>query len=114
MDFRGLCVRWAIKSDKSLVKKVIPVKDVKAHIMIIVGEDDQMWNSPAMAKKIKEQKPDTEINLYKDAGHLFLGNGVLSTPEMMMRTGGSLYANEKANTESQKAINNFLLEKHGK
>lgn len=104
----------AIKSDKSLVKKVIPVKDVKAHIMIIAGEDDQMWNSPAMAKKIKEQKPDTEINLYKDAGHLFLGNGVLSAPEMRMRTGGSLSANEKANTESQKSINNFLLEKHGK
>lgn len=35
---------------------------------MIVGEDDLMWDSFAMAQKIKEKNPNAKIYSYKGAG----------------------------------------------
>lgn len=102
----------AIEQDPSSPEKLIPVKNVKANILMIVGEDDLMWDSFAMAKKIKEQNPNAKIYSYKGAGHIFAGNGVLNLGKIRIATGGTIEGNEKARSESRKTIDAFLKENH--
>ena len=102
----------AIEKDSSSQEKLIPVKNVKANILMIAGEDDLMWDSLAMAKKIKDQNPNAKIYPYKGAGHIFAGNGVLNLGKIIIATGGTTESNEKARSESRKTIDAFLKENH--
>lgn len=102
----------AIKEDSSSQEKLIPIKDVKANILMIVGEDDLMWDSLAMADKIKEQNPKAKIYSYKEAGHIFASNGVLNLGKIRIATGGTTESNDKAESESRKTIDAFLKENH--
>ena len=79
---------------------------------MIAGEDDLMWDSLAMANKIKEQTPSAKIYSYKGAGHIFAGNGILDLGKIRVATGGTAESNEKARSESRKAIDAFLKENH--
>ncbi|MGH2129360.1 alpha/beta fold hydrolase [Enterococcus faecalis] len=102
----------AIKEDSTSKEKLIPIKDVKANILMIVGEDDLMWDSLAMANKIKEQNPKAKIYSYKAAGHIFAGNGILNLGKIRVATGGTAESNDKAESESRKTIDAFLKENH--
>ena len=102
----------AIEKDSSSQEKLIPVKNVKANILMIVGEDDLMWDSLAMANKIKDQNPNAKIYSYKGAGHIFAGNGILNLGKIRVATGGTAEGNVKARSESRKAIDAFLKENH--
>ncbi|WP_311562033.1 alpha/beta fold hydrolase [Peptoniphilus duerdenii] len=102
----------AIEKDSTSQEKLIPAKDVKANIFLIVGEDDMMWDSLAMANKIKEQNPKANIYSYKGAGHIFAGNGILDLGKTRVATGGTAEGNEKAKSESRKTIDDFLKENH--
>ncbi|WP_138159660.1 alpha/beta fold hydrolase [Peptoniphilus catoniae] len=102
----------AIEEDSTSQEKLIPIKDVKANILMIVGEDDLMWDSLAMANKIKEQTPNAKIYSYKGAGHIFAGNGILDLGKIRVATGGTAEGNEKAKSESRKTIYDFLKENH--
>lgn len=102
----------AIEKDSSSQEKLIPVKDVKANILMIVGEDDLMWDSLAMANKIKEENPKAKIYSYKGAGHIFAGNGIINIKNMRIATGGTAEDNKKAKIQSIKAIDAFLIENH--
>ena len=102
----------AIEKDSTSKEKLIPAKDVKANILMIVGEDDMMWDSLAMANKIKEQNPKANIYSYKGAGHIFAGNGILNLGKIRVATGGTAESNEKAKSESRKTIDDFLKENH--
>jgi len=102
----------AIEQDSSSQEKLIPVKNVKANILMIAGEDDLMWDSFAMAKKIKDQNPKAKIYSYKGAGHIFAGNGVLNLGKIRIATGGTTESNDKAESESRKTIDAFLKENH--
>lgn len=102
----------AIEKDSSSQEKLIPVKNIKANILMIAGEDDLMWDSLAMANKIKEQNPKAKIYSYKGAGHIFAGNGILDLGKIRVATGGTAEGNEKARSESRKAIDAFLKENH--
>ena len=102
----------AIEQDSSSQEKLIPVKNVKANILMIAGEDDLMWDSLAMAKKIKDQNPNAKIYSYKGAGHIFAGNGVLNLGKIRIATGGTIEGNDKAKSESRKTIDAFLKENH--
>ena len=102
----------AIEKDSSSQEKLIPVKDVKANILMIVGEDDLMWDSLAMANKIKEENPKAKIYSYKGAGHIFAGNGIINIKNERIATGGTAEGNKKAKIESIKAIDAFLKENH--
>ena len=102
----------AIEKDSTIEEKLIPVKDVKANILMIAGEDDLMWDSLAMANKIKEQNLSAKIYSYKGAGHIFAGNGILDLGKIRVATGGTAEGNEKAKNESRKAIDAFLEENH--
>ncbi|ERT57256.1 acyl-CoA thioester hydrolase/BAAT C-terminal domain-containing protein [Peptoniphilus sp. BV3C26] len=102
----------AIEKDSYRQEKLIPIKDVKANILMIVGEDDLMWDSLAMANKIKEQNPNAKIYSYKGAGHIFAGNGIINLVKARIATGGSSEGNEEARNESRKTIDAFLKESH--
>lgn len=102
----------AIEKDSSSQEKLIPVKDVKANILMIAGEDDLMWDSLAMANKIKEENPKAKIYSYKGAGHIFAGNGIINIKNVRIATGGTDEDNKKAKIESIKAIDAFLNENH--
>ena len=102
----------AIEEDPSSQEKLIPVEDIKANILMIVGEDDLMWDSLAMANKIKEQNPEAKIYSYKGAGHIFAGNGVLNLGKIRIATGGTTESNKKKKSESRKTIDDFLKENH--
>ena len=102
----------AIEKDSTSQEKLIPVKDVKANILIIAGEDDLMWDSFGMANKIKEQNSKAKIYSYKGAGHIFAGNGILDLEKIRVATGGTAESNEKAKSESRKIIDAFLKENH--
>lgn len=58
----------AIEQDPSSQEKLIPVKNVKANILMIVGEDDLMWDSFAMAKKKKSKTLMQRFILIKEQG----------------------------------------------
>ena len=102
----------AIEKDSSSQEKLIPVKNIKANILMIAGEDDLMWDSLAMANKIKEQNPKAKIYSCRGAGHIFAGNGILDLGKIRVATGGTAEGNEKARSESRKAIDAFLIENH--
>ena len=102
----------AIEEDSTSQEKLISVKGVKANILMIVGEDDLMWDSLAMANKIKEQNSKAKIYSYKGAGHIFAGNGILNLGKIRVATGGTIEGNEKARSESRKTIDAFLKENH--
>ena len=67
-----------------------------------------------MAKIIKQENKNAILCVYKNAGHVFRGEGVLNTAMARIRTGGTLDANQKAALEREKEINNFLKQQHSK
>lgn len=102
----------AVKKDTAKDLKLIPVKDIQANILMIVGEDDQMWDSYGMAKRIKSQNDRAMMVSYKYAGHIFDGDGILNTSGLRVKTGGSLKANQEASEESNKVMDAFLNRYH--
>ena len=104
----------AIDADSQKDKKLIPVEGINADILLIVGEDDQMWGSGEMAQIIQNHNKNVTICSYKDAGHSFSGNGVSNQPGMRMRLGGTKEGNKKAAEDSEKATDAFLESHHSK
>ena len=102
----------AAEQDLERTRKLIPAQNIKANILMIVGEDDQMWGSYEMAKIIQSYNKNAIISSHKNAGHIFEGNGVLNTPNMRIRLGGTSDGNKIAKLEEEKVINNFLNQYH--
>ena len=102
----------AAEQDLERTRKLIPAQNIKANILMIVGEDDQIWGSYEMAKIIQSYNKNAIISSHKNAGHIFEGNGVLNTPNMRIRLGGTSDGNKKAKLEEEKVINNFLNQYH--
>lgn len=65
----------AIKRDLNNYMKLIPVRDIKTNILMIVGEDDKMWDSYEMANIIKKQNEKGIVISFRNAGHIFAGEG---------------------------------------
>ena len=104
----------SIKADTERAKKLIPVKNIKANVLMIVGEDDQMWGSYDMACAIKEENKNAILWSYKNAGHIFAGDGIVNTSTMRIRVGGNSDGNKYAYLESRKVIDDFLKQHHGR
>ena len=102
----------ALEADSQRAEKIIPVQDTDANILLIVGKDDQMWDSYEMAETIKGLNSNVTIQAYEDAGHVFRGNGVSNQSDMRIRLGGTEEGNKKAAEESEKAIDEFLGQYH--
>ena len=104
----------SIKADTERAKKLIPAKNIKANVLMIVGEDDQMWGSYDMACAIKEENKNAILWSYKNAGHIFAGDGILNTSTMRIRVGGNSDGNKYAYLESRKVIDSFLKQHRGR
>lgn len=57
----------------------IPVERYKGSLMVIGGQEDQVWNSAMMAHNIAERRADAKLEtvslIYTDTGHYLSGNG---------------------------------------
>lgn len=104
----------AISYDKNLKEKKIDVRNIKADILMIVGEDDKMWPSKEMANVIKKENPNAILHSFSNAGHIFEGDGIINLGKTKILTGGNLEENKKALLKSNEIINEFLKNKHNK
>ncbi|MDO5715772.1 MAG: acyl-CoA thioester hydrolase/BAAT C-terminal domain-containing protein [Tissierellia bacterium] len=104
----------AIDKDLENYTKLILKDEINSDILMIVGEDDEMWDSLEMANIIKSIHKSATICSYKNAGHIFHGNGIINAPDMRIKTGGNKESNQRAYAESNKCIDQFLKERHEK
>jgi dienelactone hydrolase len=63
----------------------IPVERYKGPLMVVAGQEDQVWNSAMMAHNIAERRAEAKLEtlslIYTDAGHYLSGNGWSPTSE---------------------------------
>ena len=85
------------------VKARIPVEKFKGPLLIIGGQDDQVWASGMMAHNIAEKRAEhgleTVALIYTDAGHGLTGNGYQPTTMLNagpMKMGGTPEGNGRA------------------
>jgi esterase/lipase len=91
----------AIENTSNIEEARIKAEKFKGNMLILLGEDDGMWNSYNMAFKIKEAKSNnTEIVVYQNVGHAF-GEDRVSGKYFM---GGQSDLNKIALTKSYEKI----------
>ena len=85
----------------------IPVERIQAPIMVIAGQEDQVWNSAMMAHNIAERraqaKLDTVSLIYTDAGHYLSGTGYNPTTQYDAgpnKAGGTPEGNARAQADA--------------
>ncbi len=85
----------------------IPVERIKAPVMVIAGQEDQVWNSAMMAHNIAERraeaKRDTVALIYTDAGHYLSGSGYNPTTQYNAepsKSGGTPEGNARAQADA--------------
>ena len=71
-----------------------------------------MMDTLKMAELIRSQNENATIHSYKDAGHMFSGDGIMTEFGMRMNLGGTVEGNEKAMIESTTVIDDFLKSHH--
>lgn len=96
-------------------KARIPVENIKAPVMVIAGQEDQVWNSAMMAHNIAERRAEaglvTEALIYVDAGHSLGGNGYAPTTQYdrgLSKTGGTPEGNAFAQGDAWPKMIAFL------
>lgn len=103
----------AAKGDENKEEARIKVENTDANIVLIAGDDDNMWQSEVAAENIYNKRPEnTEVFIYEGAGHIFVGDRFMYTSGMTLDMGGNKEANEKAFNESNKVIMDKLSEWH--
>ncbi|MCI6584827.1 MAG: acyl-CoA thioester hydrolase/BAAT C-terminal domain-containing protein [Mobiluncus porci] len=103
----------AVASDQEIATKTISIKDTEARILILAGEDDCMWDSPAMAKAIQAERPaNVTVQVYTDAGHLLTGRSYINAGDTVVCVGGRVQANHRAFIESNELILKTLEQWH--
>jgi dienelactone hydrolase len=93
----------------------IPVERFKGKLLLLAGQDDQLWNSAAMAHNIAERRAEaglpTELRVYSDAGHYLIGDGWSPTTHYNMglkQSGGTPAGNAGAQVDARERISRFL------
>lgn len=105
--------KTAVEMDEQAEKKRIPIENSQAHICLLAGEDDQVWDRATMAKLLHQQVPQkSELHIYPHAGHIFAGDGFLNLKNMRMSTGGETITNQAAGKKSHTVILSFLARHH--
>ncbi|MDY3118797.1 MAG: acyl-CoA thioester hydrolase/BAAT C-terminal domain-containing protein [Peptoniphilus sp.] len=103
----------AIERESHLISKTISVTNTKANILLLVGEDDQMWDSYTMAVSIEKQRPEnTMVRSFPDAGHTLRGARYIHTGSTILEVGGEEKPNRKAKAESETLILETLMSWH--
>jgi dienelactone hydrolase len=89
------------------VKARIPVEKFKGPLLVIGGQDDQVWASGMMAHNIAEKRAahglETVALIYSDAGHALSGHGFQPTTQLNagpMKMGGTPEGNGRASGDA--------------
>lgn len=97
------------------VRARIPVERFKGALLLLAGQDDQLWNSAAMAHNIAERRSEaglaTELLVYNDAGHYLVGDGWSPTGHYnggLKQSGGTQEGNARAQIDARPKIVAFL------
>jgi hypothetical protein len=74
----GTVYRDGIKRLSSHVDAEIPIETIKAPVLLICGEADELWPSCPMSRQLEARAerhggPSVKILAYPDAGHLCVG-----------------------------------------
>lgn len=93
----------------------IPVERYKGPLLLVAGQEDQVWNSAMMAHNIAERravaKLETVSLIYTDAGHYLSGNGLSPTTQYNVgpnKSGGTPEANARAQADAWEKTIQFL------
>jgi dienelactone hydrolase len=93
----------------------VPVERIRVPILVIGGDDDQMWPSGSMARNIVESRKaaglKTEALIFRDAGHSLYDTGYAPTTTYntgLRKTGGTPEANARAQAEAWTRTIEFL------
>ncbi len=85
----------------------IPVERIKAPLMLVAGQDDQVWNSAMMAHNIAERRASANLEtvslIYSDAGHYLSATGYDPTTQYdvgPMKGGGTPMGNAHAQADA--------------
>ena len=85
----------------------IPVERIKAPVLVVAGQDDQVWNSAMMAHNIAERRAEAKLEtvslIYTDAGHYLSGTGYNPTTQYdvgLMKAGGTPEGNAHAQADA--------------
>jgi dienelactone hydrolase len=85
----------------------IPVERIKAPVMLVAGQEDQVWNSAMMAHNIAERRAEAKLEtvslIYNDAGHAVGGTGYNPTTQYdasPMKMGGTPEGNARAQADA--------------
>jgi dienelactone hydrolase len=96
----------AAHPDRAIAAR-IRVEDIAAPVLVVGGDDDQLWDSGGMAKNILAVRQraglDTVALVYPDAGHFLGGAGMDPTTQYNaspMKAGGTPAANARAQAEA--------------
>ncbi len=97
------------------VRARIPVERYKGALLLLAGQDDQLWNSAAMAHNIAERRSEaglaTELLVYSDAGHYLIGDGWSPTTHYnagLKQSGGTPQGTARAQIDARPRIVAFL------
>lgn len=103
----------AVEKDPQAEEKRIPLEGFKGRVLLIAGQDDQLWDSASMAQTLALHKRDATLALYPQAGHLFwVPQGLVSFEQGRILTGGTAEGNQRAALQSTIELMHFLLESH--
>lgn len=93
----------------------IPVERFKGPLLLLAGQDDQLWNAAAMAHNILERRVQaglpTIARIYSDAGHYLNGNGWAPTTHYdagREKSGGTPAGNARAQADAWQHLQDFL------
>ena len=92
----------------------IPVERIRCPLLLVSGQDDQMWPSRTMADAImdRRRRPDDHHLSFPDAGHFFRPPVTPTTVPWndSLFSGGTAVGNARAQGEGWQAILGFLSE----
>jgi dienelactone hydrolase len=96
---------------------VIPVERIAGEVLLICGEDDQLWPSCPMARQVESRarerkRPQVSVLAYPNAGHSGFGqplpDGDPRMASLARMGGGTPEGNNKARADSWEKILLFL------
>lgn len=107
--------RGRAANPKAAVEARIPVERFRGKLMVIAGQDDQLWNSAMMSHNIAERRASaglsTDALIYSDAGHILSGTGWAPTTHYnagLVQNGGTPAGNAAAQADAWPKMIAFL------
>ena len=93
----------------------IPVERYAGPLLLIAGQDDQLWNAGMMAHNIAERRAEAKLEtvawIYSDAGHYLNGDGWSPTTHFNLgqeKSGGTPAGNARARIDARIRMVDFL------